>query len=118
MSTDHPSLSARRRDRRRGYGWLVTVDAAGVGDADLDEKARDLADRLQPYGGAVSVRRNPTMYCATFSLGEPDLDAASAMTLGIGLFLEFAAAAELPDYPIVHAEISRIADQPALKIVR
>ena len=120
MSADHPAGGARhRRGHRRSYGWVVVVDVAGnAGSEDLRDRAVELADLLQPYGGSVSLERDGSRCRATFSLGEPELDVASAMSVGCHLFRELAARAGLPPWPIVHAEITQVADHADLRIVR
>ena len=118
MSSDHPSHGSRHgRTRQRTYGWTVTVDAMGDDDADLDSRVDELRHLLQPYGGEVSRDRDHAHYGATFSLSEPDLDAASALTYGYEIFRDLATRAGLPRWPIVHAEVTQVAEQPTLRIV-
>ncbi len=120
MSSEHPSGGGRHRHgHRRSHGWVIILEAAGnTGDEDFDARMLELADLLQPYGGSVSLERDRSRYRATFSLGEPELDVASAMSVGCHLFHELAARAGLPTWPIVHAEITQVADHADLRIVR
>jgi hypothetical protein len=98
---------------------VVTLDTAGnAGSVDLEARTLVLGDLLQPYGGAVSLDHDQSRYRATFSIGEPDLDAASALTVGYHLFRDLAASAGMPTWPIVHAEITQVADHIDLRIVR
>ena len=119
MSGDHPAHGIRSaRDRRRSYGWTVTLDAVGGGTADLQASAEELGDLLLPYGGNVTLDTDHARYGATFSLGEPDLDAASALAYGYELFRDLATRAGLPLWPVVHAEITQVLDQRVLRVVR
>jgi len=118
MSGDHPSHGSRhKRTRHRTYGWTVTVDAMGDDDLDLEPHVDELRDLLEPYGGDVSRDREHAHYGATFSLSEPDLDAASALSYGSEIFRNLATRAGLPCWPIVHAEVTQVAEQPTLRIV-
>jgi hypothetical protein len=98
---------------------VVILDAAGntVG-VDLEDRTLVLGDLLQPYGGSVSLERDQSRYRATFSICEPELDAVSALGVGCHLFRDLAARAGLPTWPIVHAEITEVADHADLRIVR
>jgi hypothetical protein len=119
MSSDHPAGGTRSpRDRRRSCGWTVTVDARGVPSSDLKEGTDELWDLIQPYGGHVTLDPDHSRYGATFALGEPDLDAASALAYGYELFRDLARRAGLPLWPIVHAEVTQVTDQRVLRVVR
>jgi hypothetical protein len=112
MSSEHPS-------RRRVHGWKISLEASGVGDTDLEERVTELGDLLQPYGGAVAFKPHEPQYGAEFSIGQPDLDAASALSFGTELFRDCAASAGLPGWPIVHAEVTRVSqDHSHLRVVR
>ena len=118
MSHDHPAHGTRARDRRRTHGWTITLDAAGVPTPDLEHRADELAILLAPYGGNVTIDDDHSCYSATFALGEPDLDAASALTYGYEMCRDLAMRAGLPLWPIVHGEVTRVSDERLLKIVR
>jgi hypothetical protein len=118
MSDDHPSRSVRsRRERRHGHGWIVTLDFAGSRDQSLADGAGELCCLLEPFAGDVMVDEDLSRYGATFSIAEPDLDAASALAYGSKIFRDLAARAGLPRWPIVHAEVTHVTDQPTLRIV-
>jgi hypothetical protein len=118
MSGDHPSHGGRsHRERRRGHGWVVTVDVVGIGDQDLADRARELRDLLEPYAGDVTLHHDLCRFGATFSIGEPNLDAASALSYGSEIFRDLATRAGLPFWPIVHAEVTQVVDHPTLRIV-
>jgi hypothetical protein len=120
MSAEHPAGGARHRHgHRRSHGWVVILEVAGnTGGEDFEDRMLELADLLQPYGGLVSLERDRSRYRATFSLGEPELGVASAMSVGCHLFRDLAARAGLPTWPIVHAEITQVGDHADLRIVR
>jgi hypothetical protein len=119
MSGDHPAHGTRSaRDRRRSYGWTVTLDAMGAPSSDLQASTEKFEDLLQPYGGDVTLDLDNSRYGATFSLGEPNLDAASALAYGYELFRDLATHAGLPLWPIVHAEVTQVSDQRVLRVVR
>jgi hypothetical protein len=118
MSNDHPSHGTRNpRDRRRGYGWIVHVDAAGCAAQDLADCAGALCDLLEPYAGDVTVDEDGARVGATFSISEPNLDAASALAYGSQIFRDLATRAGLPRWPIIHAEVTQVGEQPTLRIV-
>jgi hypothetical protein len=120
MSSEHPAGGARhRRGHRRSYGWVVVVDVAGSAvNEDLEDRVLELTDLLQPYGGSVALEADQSRYRASFSLGEPELDVASAMSVGCHLVRDLAARVGLPPWTIVHAEITQVADHADLRIVR
>ena len=119
MPGDHPAHGIRSaRDRRRSYGWTVTLDAVGAHTADLQAGADELGVLLQPYGGNVTLDTDRSRYGATFALGEPDLDAASALAYGYELFRDLATRAGLPLWPIVHAEVTQVRYPRVLRVVR
>ena len=119
MSGDHPSHGTHHaHERRRVYGWVVTLDVTGVVDVDLAGPASDLGDMLQPYSGGVSFDADGTRYGASFSITQPDLDAAVALAFGVELFRSLAAHAGLPCWPIVHAEVTRVTEHGHLRLVR
>jgi len=118
ISDDHPARGERRRrDRRRGYGWIITVDLAGTNAQDLSILARELSALLEPYAGDVTLDEDLCRIGATFSIGEPSLDAASALSYGSKIFRDLATRIGLPLWPIVHAEVTQVAAQPTLRIV-
>ena len=119
ISDDHPVHGERRRrDRRRGCGWIITLDVAGTSAQDLSVLARNLSALLEPYAGDVTLDDDLCRFGATFSIGEPNLDATSALSYGSKIFRDLATRAGLPLWPIIHAEVTQVADQPNLRIVR
>jgi hypothetical protein len=89
----------------------------GPDDDELADRVDELRNLFEPYGGKVDIDQDHARYGATFSISEPDLDAASALTYGYEIFRDLATRAGLPPWPIVHAEVTQVAEQPTLRIV-
>lgn len=92
--------------------WTIHIEAAGTRAAgrDFPNRVNRLADELADQGGATSYDQDHKRYTATFTIEAGD-DPAAAWTAGAATFKAVAAAANLPDWPIVRVELMTVAEQ-------